>query len=384
MFLAGILANNNLGSFSARLPTVCDSINRKLGGPVIAPPSRSKSRSKQPVKRDTKPGSATKRTPISILSAPPTLQRALSTEQQHRRSVSRGPSNMIALMRSATSTAIPSFKREGSESVASRATPGAETRESQSRDGLPRSISMTNVEDARAKKKAMVEAELKDAISALRKPNRDVVGKALVEAAERRISTGSSAKKVRKPIRPSASAIQVKATPANKRFRDVLGASVKVLASPILADMEEIIPPSSIGTLISSTAPRRGYWDTAPRSASPSKDTIASTPVKQSKFSDIPQQLTNMESEIPLSSPVMCRNGVTPIRPPFKERDDNMGPLRRLNFAASRSSMVYEEKASRSMLENECTTASDNREPVEASRTIYQQLGWDDELDDLL
>jgi hypothetical protein len=59
---------------------------------------------------------------------------------------------------------------------------------------LVRSNTIAGVEDAKARKKAMVEAELKDAISALRKPNRDVVGKALAEAAERRATTSSSAK----------------------------------------------------------------------------------------------------------------------------------------------------------------------------------------------
>jgi len=53
---------------------------------------------------------------------------------------------------------------------------------------------MTNLQDAKANKKAMVEAELKDAISALRKPNRGVVGKDMAEADERRALTGSSAK----------------------------------------------------------------------------------------------------------------------------------------------------------------------------------------------
>jgi hypothetical protein len=53
---------------------------------------------------------------------------------------------------------------------------------------------MSNLQDARASKKAQVEAELKDAISSLRKPNREVVGKALAEAAERRATVSLSAK----------------------------------------------------------------------------------------------------------------------------------------------------------------------------------------------
>lgn len=59
---------------------------------------------------------------------------------------------------------------------------------------LSRSSSMANLQDVKASKQAQVDAELKDAISALRKPNRDVVGKALTEAEERRISKVSLAK----------------------------------------------------------------------------------------------------------------------------------------------------------------------------------------------
>jgi hypothetical protein len=53
---------------------------------------------------------------------------------------------------------------------------------------------MANVDEARAAKKAKVDAELKDAISALRKPNRDVVSKAMEEAAERKASAGGAVK----------------------------------------------------------------------------------------------------------------------------------------------------------------------------------------------
>lgn len=51
---------------------------------------------------------------------------------------------------------------------------------------------MTALDDAKAQKKAMVEAELKDAITALRKPNRELAGKAIVEDAEKRTSGGLS------------------------------------------------------------------------------------------------------------------------------------------------------------------------------------------------
>ncbi|POR39646.1 Uncharacterized protein TPAR_00161 [Tolypocladium paradoxum] len=188
--------------FAARLPELCDSINRKLGGPVIVSPPKSKSSKRSANKREQKPGAAAQRP--APMNPRRTLQRALSTEQHHRRSVSRGPGNVIALMRSATSTSFSGVKREGSEPVSLKALPKGEAGLPRPKQpSLSRSSSMTNLEDTKANKKALVEAELRDAISALRKPNRDVVGKAMAEAAERRVLTGQSAKKARKLPRSS-------------------------------------------------------------------------------------------------------------------------------------------------------------------------------------
>jgi DNA replication regulator SLD3 len=170
---------------------MCDSINRKLGGPVILPspkPTQAKSSS---AKKLSKPGAAVARP--AQQKPPRTLQRALSTDQS-RRSVSRGPGNVIALMRSTTVTTIPGLKREGSEPVVGRGNGKGEPghlRQRSSSGLLSRSNSIASL-DVKAKKKAMVEAELQDAISALRKPNRELAGKAIVEAAEKRSSGGLS------------------------------------------------------------------------------------------------------------------------------------------------------------------------------------------------
>lgn len=156
-------------------------------------PSRPKALRRSSSKRSPKPGSVAKR---SASGQPPrTLQRALSTEQQSRRSVSRGPSNMIALMRSATSTSLPGIKREASDPALVKSVLNAEPDLMNRKSGpLSRSSSISNLQDLRSSKKVQVEAELKEAISSLRKPNREVVGKALAEAAERRASVSLSAK----------------------------------------------------------------------------------------------------------------------------------------------------------------------------------------------
>lgn len=190
-------------SFSARLPELCDSISRKLGGPVIIAPVKAKSLKRPSGLRELKPGTVARRP------QPPnprkTLQRALSTEQQNRRSISRGPSNAIALLRSATSTTLPTIKRESLDPAGPMSLlPTDSQRRAQS---LSRSGSMNNPFDARASRKAEVETELKEAISALRKPNRGVVvGKAMAEADERKASTSLATKSNLSPSFDSESA----------------------------------------------------------------------------------------------------------------------------------------------------------------------------------
>lgn len=169
--------------FSARIPELCDSINRKLGGPVIMPVSGSKSQKRSTSRREQKPGSAIKRP--AAPRPPKTLQRALSTDQQNRRSVSRGPSNMIALMRSATSTTVATVKREGSEPAKLRRVSTNDI-ESQRRPALSRSSSVVGQDGSKASRKALVDAQVRDAIAALRKPNRDIVGQAMEEADSQR------------------------------------------------------------------------------------------------------------------------------------------------------------------------------------------------------
>lgn len=154
-------------------------------------PVKSKALKRSSSKKEQKPGAATKRP--APLNSRRTLQRALSTEQLHRRSVSRGPSNTIALLRSATSTSVSGIKREGSEPLSLKDLPRGDSLMGRSRQpSLPRSNSTSNLE--KASRKALVEAELKDAISALRKPNREVVGKAMAEADQHRAITSLSAK----------------------------------------------------------------------------------------------------------------------------------------------------------------------------------------------
>ncbi|RYO77545.1 hypothetical protein DL762_009188 [Monosporascus cannonballus] len=247
------------------LPEQCDSLNRKLGGPVMATPAKAKpKRTEAAVKPKPRPGSAVKR-PALVKSAKP-LDKVLSKEsERHRRSMSRGPSGIIALMRSAST---PMLKREASEPLSATTVPKGGTPESN--ETIPMNAGSGPIkrrsEEEKAKKEAMVKAELQDAISALRRPNRDVVGKAMAEAAERRATTTlSQLKKSKKPTQQPRLPNVVKATPVAARFRDALARDAHSQpAGPTHTGWIEAdnFPPWS-ASLIPSSAPRKRNRDAA-------------------------------------------------------------------------------------------------------------------------
>lgn len=153
-------------------------------------PPKPKAQSSAASKVPAKPGAATKR---PVPAKPRTLQRALTNDQQKRKAARR-PNDMLARMRSATPAAIPGFKREDSEPLSVGSIPRIENSSlhEKSRNILSRSVSNASIEDSKAKQKAQTEAELREAISALKKPNRQAVGKVIVEEAEKRTVAGSS------------------------------------------------------------------------------------------------------------------------------------------------------------------------------------------------
>ncbi|KAF7547885.1 hypothetical protein G7046_g8869 [Stylonectria norvegica] len=365
--------------FSARLPELCESINRKLGGPVTAKSSKSRTAKRSSTKREQKPGAATKRP--GPAQPQRTLQRALSTDQLHRRSISRGPSNMIALMRSASSTSVTGIKREGSEPAVLKGVLRADPSLANKRSGsLSRSSSVSNLPDVKVNKKALVEAELKDAISALRKPNREVIQKAMAEAAQYRVPPVLPVKKVRKPPRSSiGSSIQVKATPANNRFKDMFAAHSGTVADvPFMSTEEDVIPPSSAPSKVPSTGFRRSHRDAFPDSMSPAMDTIGRTPTKPSSFT---QRLASKETAIPLSSPLMDSRAISAeqLFVPGSARKEQ----RRVSSISPRDEGVFTTpvkalpKVSKDALVPQVQV-------TEKKMSIYQTLGWDDEIDDIV
>ncbi|OTA04072.1 hypothetical protein A9Z42_0046100 [Trichoderma parareesei] len=366
--------------FSARLPELCDSISRKLGGPVIIAPVKAKS-TKRPLAglRDLKPGTVTRRP------QPPnprkTLQRALSTEQQNRRSISRGPSNAIALLRSATSTTLPTIKRESLDSAGPMSLlPTDSQRRAQS---LSRSSSsgMNNPFDARASRKAEVESELKEAISALRKPNREVVGKAMAEADERKASTSLATKKLKRapPRSALAPAVQVKATPANNRFKNMMPAKSNE-GQACSEGFDELIPPSSVVAFVPSTGKRPAFREMYKRSPSPTTDTVGDTPTKTSAKTSFIRRLLAEQSAIPPSSP-----GVASIRKSaaFIVTNSPDKPTKTSAYEGPDLMETPVKKSIQQRMDLYATPQTKQQEPKGKSVSIFDRLGWNDDFDDL-
>ncbi|KAH8808223.1 DNA replication regulator SLD3-domain-containing protein [Xylogone sp. PMI_703] len=245
--------------FSARLPDLCAVLYRKLGGPVlISPPKRKVSKSSSFSSAQSRPGAATKRSiPVNPSKS---LVEILSEERRSRQS-SQGPSKAISLMRSATMPIVGGIKREESEGPSLSKIPLADTRSSQSnRMGLSRSRSISardvniglpnSVTGVKTKRQVDVEAELKEAISTLKKPNRELVAKELAETAEKRSATTPQYKKIRKPIKqPIFKGVQITTTPKTNRQKDIFSES----QNQRIPDLAEERTPSCIPT---SSAPR--------------------------------------------------------------------------------------------------------------------------------
>ncbi|KAM0279491.1 hypothetical protein ACHAQH_004551 [Verticillium albo-atrum] len=365
--------------FAARLPELCDGINRKLGGPVIIPTPKPKQPKPSSSSKPKSKSSVVAKRSISASKASKTIQEELAKEQS-RRSVSRGPGSAIALMRSATATTLPALKRESSDQSLLngmvKPEPGSLSDRSRM---LSRSNSMTALGDAKAQKKALVDAELRNAISVLRKPNREIASLDVVEAAERRTSGGlSHTRKTKKPVRhPLFQSVQVKATPANNRFRDALaddGGSAKISTMSI--------PPSS-ASMIPSTAQRRS---TADFFGSYSSSAVKATPSRPR--ASAPRREPHDEPSIPPSSPLMARKPArqqpvpttTPARPqPRAMRSPSPVGVHIFDTpvkAATSFSLPEDGIAA--------TPLAKMAAPTQKKASIYEKLGWDDDLDDLL
>ena len=232
----------------------------------------------------SRPGTATKR----AVPAQPrrSLQRVL-TDERERRSVSHGLGRPISLMRPATMPAVPGLKREGSEAPSLGSIPFADAQSVQAnRSGVlnskrfsRREVDMSSLApkvNARKKTQVNVDAELREAISALKKPNRELAGKALAETAEKRSASAPNGRskfssilgrlcanrlqESKKPVQnPLFHGVQITATPKTNRRKDIFAESQNSRVPMIVEDADwSAIPPSSLPRIPQSvTRPSR-------------------------------------------------------------------------------------------------------------------------------
>lgn len=324
-------------SFTARLPELSKELNRKLGGPVAASPPKPKKPSGHNDKAPIKPGSTLKRS-VSGASGTRSLEEVFESDQQKWKA-SRKPVDVLARMRSATPATIPGLKREASEPLGLGSIPQGnnKTLKERSRNAFSRSASIAGPEDTKALKQAKMEAELQEAISAIKKPNRQMAGKVIVEEAEKRVVSSNSPHprsesehpslwrssapdanaitEQKKPVRYAASAsrVQVKATPANYRFRDAMPADSRGYGSLNLpAPRTEMVAIPSSSSMIPSTAPRKGFRDDlrndlAAFYIASTPDKVLATPVAAPGGAAPVGRPTTKDAFILPSSPIMAR-----------------------------------------------------------------------------
>jgi len=390
---------------------------------MVSPPNKKASQlSAVSSKPHQKPGSVTKRP------GPPRATKSLDkvlSKERLRRSVSRGPNDAIAQMRSATAAPVPGLKREMLEprSLSGIARRASATLKERPVNSLARSLSVSSSDDLKAKKKAMVEAELQDAISALKKPNRELAGKAMVEAAERRLFAGPTyirsklphpppqslhgrimshtIVESKKPVHnPIVDKIQVKATPVSNRFRDVFPTKSQEHGTLPVISEPDFVPSSgprrgqtglTTSPCIANTPMAGGVQNTLPRpSAVPSRflkppvpgDFVpTSSPLRPGKrmqtaaaADEVAPHVQPVGDFVPTSSPIQRRTSAARRLSPTTGT-----PLRSQDTSSPGIANLFE-----TPVKAKPAAPKENFSGPVKKLTIFQQLGWEDtDIDDL-
>ncbi|KKY16193.1 hypothetical protein UCRPC4_g05998 [Phaeomoniella chlamydospora] len=256
--------------YASKLPDRCKALCKKLGGPSDISPNRPRA----PLDKSSSasrvlPGMEVKR------SRPTSLQRAL-TEDVSR---SRPPS-------------LPSLKRESSERPLSRSGLHAKLMENRQIDlfaAAKQQESKTKKLQALAEQKKQLDA----AISMLRKPNRGVVAKSIVEEVEQRQQISKDNRGIK--------GIQVMATPRKRKANELQADSQlpeaevapEIFAVPLStvrskARQTASMPDHSIQETPSHGESRR--WESIPSSTSLHQTNLApcTMPTKSSKYRSLP------------------------------------------------------------------------------------------------
>ncbi|RKF74825.1 putative protein kinase-like [Golovinomyces cichoracearum] len=189
-FLVDFCVEVIMPHFASRLPTQCSTIKTKLGIPTLTP-SKLKVSKNTSTTVHSRPGAVTRR---SLPGKPrPSLKRIL-TDDRRRRNLPQSHSKAIALMKSATMPLISTVKEDSKalKSVSNSRNDFADINlagASKAKSISQRDFCITETKsmiNSKVVKEACIEAEPKDAISVLKKPNRKLIAKEITGFAERR------------------------------------------------------------------------------------------------------------------------------------------------------------------------------------------------------
>jgi DNA replication regulator SLD3 len=270
-----------------RLPEQALVINKKLGGPAhTSPPKRKAMRPPTTSRKSGEP------------KEPEAKKSRRSLARVATESMGRSPHRVTpSLNRSATDSALlRGIKREGSEAPLStipfQRSPSKNARRSMSqyRHLEGRELDLTTPSaavTAKLKQKQRVDEDLKEAITALKKPNRGLAAGGYIDDVERRGLGPVRSRKQLNPVRKVVKDIQVTATPrVGRRTKDMVGQTPNhhyQISNPFARASTSAAPPSSDYFIPSSGArqPESVVPGTVHRSATArSQPNIAETPSK--------------------------------------------------------------------------------------------------------
>ncbi|KAF2463159.1 uncharacterized protein BDR25DRAFT_347377 [Lindgomyces ingoldianus] len=206
-----------------RLPEQAMMINKKLGGPVHGSP---------PKRKAMKPPTASRKSGEPKEPDAKKSRRTLGRVASDRTSQAAQRRPTPSLSRSSTDSGLLNgIKREASEvplsAIPFSRSPSAAVRQSMSQfkhlKGREIDLSTSAAAAAKLKQKRRVEEDLKEAITALKKPNRGLAAGSYADEVERRgFGVPTKSKKPANPVRKVTKDVQVSATPRTvRRTKDV-------------------------------------------------------------------------------------------------------------------------------------------------------------------
>ncbi|KAI9775625.1 MAG: hypothetical protein M1835_005747 [Candelina submexicana] len=423
--------------YTSRLPNQCAIINRTLGERSASSQTRptlakSLSASTRPLSRprvacsqEDMPNAR----PLSYLSGGPDDKQALPPAQPP-------PPKLV---RSATAPAVPGLKREETEkplttipSQNSQIRPDSRGGPLKAKRFTQREVDLSAVLNANEakliQKKASVEEELKDAITALKRPNRGLAGREFVDSAEKRASAKTTNGKKAKsfPVRNSfAPGVQVTATPKSRRKKNIIRIPPAVpakAANPIEASREFplssdlCIPqstkrvPEAAALLLGSQTPDSPILIRPQRQHLPSivQDTPSRNPSRSNEYS-VPGQLVVQGVEvvsklegIPGESTIHKSFNTSKLPAPASGRklvgERSPRHLKVLETPSKRTRSTVSRRVPEVMptsagkQDSSAKSATTSAPPLASTpntehgkKSIYQSLGWDDnDVDDLV